>query len=68
MSFCSTCAKPFGFFNRESGCPLCKVLTCKKCLVKVKDVRCCLRCSKMPPKEELEKNKKSVVDVENLLR
>lgn len=57
MSSCNTCARGFGFWNKEQGCPRCKKIYCKKCLNhKVpespenlkKMIYVCLRCSKMP--------------------
>ncbi|ETN58693.1 hypothetical protein AND_009730 [Anopheles darlingi] len=49
---CTSCAKQFGFFTKEHGCPVCKFSFCTGCL-KYKLVRegkkltVCLRCAKL---------------------
>ncbi|XP_058060261.1 abscission/NoCut checkpoint regulator [Anopheles bellator] len=49
---CTSCARSFGFFNKEHGCPVCKYSFCSGCL-KHKLVRdgkklsVCLRCVKL---------------------
>lgn len=71
MSSCNTCAKTFGFWNKEMGCPRCKRVFCKKCLGhKVpesaenlkKCIYVCLRCSKVPLDNPSSASKKVTPD------
>ncbi|XP_035794954.1 abscission/NoCut checkpoint regulator-like [Anopheles albimanus] len=49
---CTSCAKQFGFFTKEHGCPVCKFSFCNACLKHrlVRDgkkLTVCLRCAKL---------------------
>uniref|UniRef100_A0A2M4AV19 FYVE-type domain-containing protein n=1 Tax=Anopheles triannulatus TaxID=58253 RepID=A0A2M4AV19_9DIPT len=49
---CTGCAKQFGFFTKEHGCPVCKFSFCTGCLKhklvrEGKKLTVCLRCSKL---------------------
>ena len=76
MSTCNTCARPFGFFNKELGCPRCKRVFCKKCLghkIRVstdlkKMIYVCLKCSKVPNTNSSNAKKKGQEEIENILK
>lgn len=68
MSFCHTCSKNFGFFNKEFGCSKCHELNCKVCLLKGEDKKwICLKCSKNKVDQSTKSNEKKFEDFEKLL-
>jgi hypothetical protein len=76
MSCCNTCAKEFGFWTKELGCPRCKRVFCKNCLShKVpespenlkKKINVCLRCSKVPL-NDLSSSKPKQEKLEDILK
>ncbi|CRL06023.1 CLUMA_CG018970, isoform A [Clunio marinus] len=77
MSTCNTCARSFGFFNREQGCPRCKKIFCKKCLNhKIpesaenlrKMIYVCLRCSRIPLNDNSKPKKGKQEEIEDILK
>lgn len=78
MSSCNTCAKSFGFWNKETGCPRCKRVFCKKCLNhKVPEsaenlkklIYVCLKCSIVPVDNPSSTSKKVTPDqLEDILK
>ena len=77
MSTCNTCAKGFGFFSKELGCPRCKRVFCKKCLnYKIPEspenlkklIFVCLRCSKVPLNDASPSKAMKKDQIEELLK
>jgi FYVE zinc finger len=72
---CNTCAKGFGFFTKEHGCPRCKRVFCKNCLGhKVpesadlrKFIYVCLKCSKIPLNDASPSKKEKQENIEEML-
>lgn len=71
MSFCHTCSRNFGFFNKEFGCSKCHELNCKKCLLRGDDKGLiCLKCSKKKIDQATKNDESSMTkfeDIEKLL-